>query len=113
MLTASLRRTYASHRQKTLEKKAFQRRYTRKNACECARMCYFSRRFSLYAATVAPRITLITIFIRGVAQYGEKGWRTDEVGSPDSDFQRHRALTQAGRRRFRLPRRRDQEEPAR
>jgi len=47
MLTPSLRRMRASHKRKTLEKKAFQRHLTRKNACECARICYFSRRFSL------------------------------------------------------------------
>src|SRR3569833_489822 len=97
---------------KMLEKKAFQRRYTRKNACECARMCYFSRRFSLRGNS-GTAFHAHKTYIRGVAQYGEKGWRTDEVGSPDSDFLRHRALTQAGRRCFRFSRRRDQEEPAR
>src|SRR5205085_6426269 len=28
---------------------------------------------------------------RGVAQHGEKGWRTDEVGSYDTHLQRHRS----------------------
>jgi hypothetical protein len=30
--------------------------------------------------------TALTVnYTRGVAQYGEKRWRTDQVGSPDAD----------------------------
>src|SRR6185437_12762336 len=47
---------------------------------------------------------------RGVAQNGKKGWRTDEVGSPDSDLKGHRALAQAGGGRVRFPGWRDLEE---
>src|SRR6185437_6229568 len=71
------------------------------------RMGYLPRRFPARLQHSA----LTTIKYRGVAQYGEKGWRSDEVGSPDSNLQRHGAVAQANRRRLRLAERRDQEEP--
>src|SRR5207244_12583273 len=47
---------------------------------------------------------------RGVAQNGEKGWRTDEIRSPDNHLQRHRALPQASQRSVRFDGRGNQEE---
>src|SRR6516225_10535195 len=73
-------------------------------------MCYFSRRFSSCGCT---RTAFRNHKIRGVAQYGEKGWRTDQVGSPGTHLQRHGALPQASRKRIRFAGWRDQEEPAR
>src|SRR5882757_7447842 len=100
------------HKCKTLEKKAFQRRRAPKKPCESVRMCYFPRRFSL-TRTQWHRVSRSHGFIRGVPQNGEKGWRTDQVRSPDPDFQRHITLTQASQQRLRFARRRYQEEPAR
>src|SRR5437868_10016110 len=73
-------------------------------------MCYFPRRF-FTARPSAPRSQPQNS--RGVAQNGEKGWRTDQIRSPDNHLQRHRALAQASQRRLRFAGGRDQEEPAR
>jgi hypothetical protein len=66
-----------------------------KKALAKARACVIFRADSLFAVKLLPRIA--TLNSRGVGQNGEKGWRTDEVGSPDTDLQGHGTLTQAGR----------------
>ncbi len=79
----------------------------RKITCIALRVCYFPRRF-----THDGRARVRTHNIRGVSDYGEKRWRTDEIGDPDPDREGHVALAQAGQRSFRLACRSDQEEPA-
>src|SRR3569833_4068205 len=65
--------------------------------------------FAAITCAAAPRCRYN---IRGVAEYGEKRRRTDQVGSPDSDLQGHGPVAQASGVCVRLTGRRDQEEPA-
>src|SRR3954468_5021832 len=66
--------------------------------------------FAAITCAAAPRFRYN---IRGVAEYGEKRWRTDQVGSPDSDLQGHGPVTKASVVCVRFTQRHHQEEPAR
>src|SRR6185437_2480248 len=92
-------------RKKPLKKRHFSHQQGGKPLAK-ARACAIFR-----ADSLARRHRAHCHKFRGVAQNGKKGWRTDEVGSPDSNLKGHRALAQAGGGRVRFPGWRDQEEP--
>ena len=66
----------------TLKKKAFsQHQKTKKRLRKYAHVLFFA---PILIRTVRTRTAYTKLKSRGVPQYGEKGWRTDEVGGPDT-----------------------------